>query len=301
MVEDKAPRQTEQAEPVLDDSAQATEPELAKLVPASAVPEPEVATWQLADFFEEKVKEQKEISDRVYQKIHREVEPQIQQQAELLKKDAYDTAYNKGYEEGKQLGLEEGRAQGEAEARDEVFAKLNPKIEQFEALLTSFKKPYDAIEEKLYGEMVDFSLHIAQAVLRKSVSEHKDWLIETVREAVAQLPESEGKVEVYLHPDDLAFLQIAKPNISEKWQLHESQTMQAGTCLVKQDYSSVMNSWIARFDEIADQVSAETMLQKSEVEEDIPVENVPELEVLSPTQDSEAESTESSKSDSAQQ
>ena len=242
------------------------EPQITRLVPSSRVDSPSVETWQLSSFKKDiKEKSTSEVSEQVYKKMQKELEPKLHQQAEVLKKEAYDKAFQQGYEEGLIKGQEEGAKQGEAEAKSNVMQTLEPKIEQFDSILNSLKKPYDVLEQKLYTEVVDFALHIANTVVRKSVSEHKDWVTEAVKEAVLTLPESEGKIDVYLHPDDLAFIQISKPSISENWQLHEAHNVEVGTCLVKQDYSTVVNSWVARFDDVAQKISQDVDVEDAPI------------------------------------
>ncbi len=186
------------------------------------------------------------------------MQPKLQRQAEILKKEAYDKAFQKGYQEGLEKGLQEGKAQGEADAKSEVLQNLEPKLEQFEGVLESLKKPYELLEDKLYSELVELALHISETVIAKSVADHREWVVEAIQQSVAQLPESKSEINVYLHPEDLAFIQISKPTISEKWQLHENPNLAIGSCIVKQDHSSVMNDWKARFSEISNQLLDET-------------------------------------------
>lgn len=232
---------------------------LAKLVQASDL-ETSVRAWKMSSFAEEAPQSNiQNLSSEVLYKMQEAMRPTLKKQAELLKKEAYDEAFKKGYEEGLQKGLDEGRAQGESAAKEEINAKVSPKIEQFEKVLASLEKPYQMLESKLYHEMVDLALHISQTVLAKSVAEHQDWVLEAVQNAVAQLPESKSEINIYLHPDDLAFLQISKPAIGEKWQLHENPNLNIGSCVVKQDHSSVINDWKARFSEVVEQLSEEVV------------------------------------------
>jgi len=231
------------------------EPGVTKLVQSSELDSPNIEPWMLSNFESEDEVNSEDISDKVYEKMQKALQPKLQQQAELLKQEAYDKAFQKGFEEGLVKGQKEGSRQGESEAKAEVMKTLEPKLEQFDSILTALQQPFDSLEKKLYSELVDFALHVTQTVIKKSVLEQKDWVLHAVQEAVAQLPESSSGINVYLHPDDLAFLQISKPSISENWQLHESMNVEIGTCLVKQDYSTILNSWIARFDEVVQQVS----------------------------------------------
>jgi len=225
------------------------------LMPSAEIDSPNIHAWKPSNFEDDNKQAEKEISDELYNKIKEEMQPEMQKQAEVLKKDAYDKAFEQGYQEGLAQGQDEGRRQGESEGKAELIATLQPKIDQFDSILTSLKTPYDFLEEKIYSELVDFALHVAQTVIKKEVQNDKDWILKAITESVAALPESTSQIKVYLHPDDLAFLQISQPSISEKWSLHENTQLALGTCIVKQDYSTILNSWVARYDDIVDQVS----------------------------------------------
>lgn len=231
------------------------EPGVTKLVQSSELDSPNIEPWMLSNFENDDESSSEDISDKVYAEMQKELQPRLQQQAELLKQEAYDKAFQQGYEEGLAKGKEEGSRQGESEAKAEVMKTLEPKLEQFDSILGALQKPFESLEQKLYSELVEFALHVAQTVIKKSVLEQKDWVLHAVQEAVVQLPESSNVINVYLHPDDLAFIQISKPSISENWQLHENMNVEKGTCLVKQDYSTILNSWIARFDDVVQHVS----------------------------------------------
>lgn len=226
-----------------------------KLVQSSDLNSPSIEPWKLSSFELDDKIESTKMSEEVYEKLHKEIEPEVQKQAELIKKEAYDSAFEQGYQEGLQKGLDDGLKQGESEARAKVMETIEPKIEQFDSILSALHKPFDTLENQIYLELVDFALHVAQTVIKKNVIDDKNWVLKAVQESVEQLTESSSIINVYLHPDDLAFLQISKPSISEKWQLHESHSVEQGTCLVKQDYSTILNSWIARFDDIVEQTS----------------------------------------------
>jgi flagellar biosynthesis/type III secretory pathway protein FliH len=244
------------------------EPAVTKLIQSSSLGAPQIETWNLSSFEDDAQENKIEISDEVYRQMEQELQPRLNQQAELLKQEAYDAAYKIGYEEGLLKGHEAGCKQGESEAKIQVMQTLEPKLAQFESILSSLQKPYALLEQKLYSELVDFALHIAKNVIRKEVFEHKDWIVNAVNEAVSTLPESSSSVNIYLHPDDLAFIQISKPSFSENWVLKESRKVKLGTCMVKQDYSTVLNSWVSRFDEVADQllqdVASNSILEEGE-------------------------------------
>lgn len=259
--------QTSAADPFAVDE---NEPKVAKVVRPSELAS-SVKEWKLDSFAEPETQAKKNIetlSAEVLEKMQTAMQPQLLQQTELLKKEAYDEAFNKGYEEGLAKGLQEGKLQGEADAKSEVLKNLEPKLEDFEGLLTSLKKPYALLENKLYAEMVALAVHISETVLSREIKGDKQWILEAIQQAVVQLPESESDIHVYLNADDLAFIQISKPTISDKWVLHENPTLSPGCCIVKQDHSSVLNDWKLRFNDISTQILEESqVIEQPELDE----------------------------------
>jgi len=246
-----------------ESDAEQEELQVAKLVRPSDIGET-VKEWKLASFEDERPANTLEnVSSEVLQRMQDAMRPQLRQQTEVLKKEAYDKAFQQGYDEGLNKGLEEGRLQGEADAKAEVMQQLDPKLKQFEDVLGSLQRPYELLEETLYFELVDLALHIAETVVSKSVSENREWVLDAIQQSVAQLPESKSEINVYLNPDDLAFVQISKPTITEKGQLHENPNLSIGSCIVKQDHSSVINDWKMRFTDISNQVLDDAELSKN--------------------------------------
>lgn len=244
-------------QPKKPSSDQEDEPKLAKLVQSTDLKQP-VEAWKLTSFAEDENKSaMQNLSAEVLEKMQLAMQPEVEQQAELIKKEAYEKAFQQGYDEGLEKGLNEGKTSGEAEARAQIQTALEPKLEQFDAILQSLKKPYELIESKLYSELVELAVHVAETVVSKSIAENREWIIESVNKAVAKLPDSESDISVFLNPEDLAFIQISKPNSFEKWKLNENANIPVGSCIVKQDHSSVINDWKARFTEISEQLIEE--------------------------------------------
>ncbi len=266
------------------------EPQLAKLVRSTEV-DNSIKEWKLSSFEDDNQPRTLEtVSTEVLNKMQEALRPTLNHQTEILKKEAYEKSFKEGYDEGLEKGLEEGRVQGEADAKSEVMKKMEPKLAQFENVLGALQTPYDLIEDKLYAELVELALHISETVISKSVSEHREWIFEAIQQSVAQLPESKSAINVYLHPEDLAFIQLSKASITEKWQLHENPNLDIGSCIVKQDYSSVINDWKSRFSDLSQQLlEVSTTTSSAENQLDTPNGDKP----LQEAETVESDSTES--------
>ncbi|MDA3806435.1 MAG: FliH/SctL family protein [Thiomicrorhabdus sp.] len=227
---------------------------LTKLVSSSSVEEPKIETWQMHDFNEKTTESTPEFSEKVLQKAEKRLQPELQKKTDLLKKDAYDAAYKEGYQAGFAKGFEQGCTEG-LEKQEQIFA---PKLIQFEQILEMLQAPYQKIEKKALSDLVALSLHISKRVIKTEVAQDKKWILKAVEEAVKLLPDDSAPIKVELHPDDLQLLKELKSEITDQWQLKANAELVLGTCLIKQQNSSILNSWQDRFDEISNDLLSRT-------------------------------------------
>jgi len=236
-------------------------PILTRLVSSDGLASSKIEAWQLSQFeqFDAcKPEVDPEISAELYRQIQQKIEPELKQQAELLKKEAYDVAYQKGYQEGFDEGSEKGRVEAKELALKSHDEALSTTVTQLDALLSIFKQPYAQLETQVLSELTDLALHIAHEVTKKEVSAHKEWVLEAVQEAIQVLPDESKAFFIELSLEDFELLQSLESPMVAQWDLKVNNTLEQGTCLVKQGNSSVLNSWKARFDEVANQLLTHT-------------------------------------------
>lgn len=247
MVDSKSQKNDSSAEPVLT-----------KLVSSSSVQSPKIETWQMHNFNQKAVEFPPEFSEEVLLKAEERLQPAMQKQADLLKKDAYDAAYKEGYKAGLEKGLEEGLEKGCTQGLEKQVQIFAPKLIQFEQILEMLEAPYEKIEKQALSDLVALSLHIAKQVIKAEVAQDKEWILKAVQESVQLLPDDSLAIKVELHPDDLQLLIEFKPEITDQWQLKANAELVLGTCLIKQQNSSILNSWQNRFDEISNDLLSRT-------------------------------------------
>ena len=235
-----------------------TEPVLTKLVSSSSVQSPKIETWQMHDFNQSTTTSVPEFSEDILQKAEQRLRPELQKQAELLKKDAYDAAYKEGYQAGLTKGLDDGLEQGRNQGLEEQNQVFAPKLIQFEQILEMLQAPYQKIEKQALSDLVALGLHITKQVIKTEVAQNKEWILKAIEEAVQLLPDDSVAIKVELHPEDLQLLLQLKPEITNQWQLKANAELVLGTCLIKQENSSVLNSWQDRFDEISNDLQSRT-------------------------------------------
>ena len=234
------------------------EPVLTKLISSKEAALPLMQAWQLNNFDIQEDTAEEEISDRVEQAVKKQIEPELKKQTELLKKEAYDAAFQQGYEAGFSSGSNDGKL--EAKEAEELAQKaiFEPKLEQVTQLISGLESPYQGIQEQILSELVDLSLHVANKVTALTVSEHKEWVLDAIQQAVQVLPDESTPFHVELHPDDIALLE-ALGGEQFSYQIKENPELTLGTCLVQQQHASVLNSWQERFNEVAEDLKSKVI------------------------------------------
>ncbi|MBO1924530.1 FliH/SctL family protein [Thiomicrorhabdus sp. 6S3-12] len=233
---------------------------------SAKVPREAITPWSLSDF-EEVEQEQEALKQQtIMQEVERKIQPELQKRSEILQKEVYDSAYQEGYEAGFKVGQEEGLATGKSQAYSETREFLFPKIETANRLLQSLQAPQQQMRQKLFDEIVAFSSFLAEQLLNEHLPKNSEWLNQVVQESIQALPESDEAIEVFLNPDDLAFLEEIQPQWGQQWRLSADPKIRPGSCLVKQNDSSVHNCWQKRFVSLQEQLAANAkMLNDQEI------------------------------------
>lgn len=243
------------------------EPVLTRLVSSDGFDSSKVETWQPNRFDLYTAKESAEAVEKdpvhealepkegVESNIRSEAKLEARQKVEILKKETYDLAYKEGYQSGLEKGLIEGTEQGQMEAKELALKEsrdaLSPKLVELDALLLMLKQPYHQLEKQVFSELAELALHVAQTVIKREVSAHKEWVLEAIEEAIHALPDEAKHFSIELHPEDLKALKTLNHAPVSEWDVTENSSLIQGTCLIKQGNSSVLNSWKTRFDDVA--------------------------------------------------
>lgn len=126
--------------------------------------------------------------------------------------------HQEAYQEGYRLGLEEGRRQGEAYSR------------QMKILLDGMQAARLAQDEELARALLEFGLVLARQVVGTVFKAKPELMLETVREALAQLPHLSGHPRLVAHPDNAAMLRdwLAQEYPHVSWRVVEDPHMAPG-------------------------------------------------------------------------
>lgn len=227
---------------------------------------PKVVAWTLSDFEEEERQQSQQANKIHQQKVDTAVEKTLAKEREALKKERFEQAYQEGYEKGFALGKEEGSQVGKSEAYSEAREFIFPKLQNLESMLDDLSSPYSNLESHLLEELAQFAVHLAEKIILFKIEESPEWLLASIEKTVNGLPENaqENKVEVFLNPEDLEFLKTLSDFSKEPychWKLLTDKSLPAGSCRVKQDFSTIHNDWHARFEQVKQEIMAQSSAQ----------------------------------------
>lgn len=253
------------ADSVKQETSDEVAQEMASIIPAKEVPQPDVRAWKLSNLEFEAVQKKASTEQAVYDDIKQKMQPEINRQTEVLKKEAYELAkqegFDAGYAEGKVLGQQEAKEIALAEAQ----TALEAKIETLDSLLTSFNAPYEFLEQKVFENLTQLAIKVAEEVIQKEISESSsDWVVQIVNESIAALNDSTQPLEIVLNPEDLSLIQTHGKALAENWNFKASEEVPVGTCQVKQGFSSVEHDWKNRFASMSVKLQAQALSGSSE-------------------------------------
>lgn len=107
--------------------------------------------------------------------------------------------------EGYQIGYDEGRAAIETE----LAQVTEEKTRLLSELVGNVHASIAHLEQHIADQLLDLGLEIAAQVLRSSLSVHRELLLPTIREAVAELPFHHGTISLHLNPEDANILRTS--------------------------------------------------------------------------------------------
>lgn len=152
-------------------------------------------------------------------------EPSMMSEAKLA--ELHDIARREGWEQG----LNEGRAAAKQE--------LDAQMQRWQALLDQLAEPLASVDTSVQTQLLDLTMALATQLAQHEISLHPEHVLTIVREAIDLLPSASGRIRVYLHPDDLRFVQAQLTSEESKWQLLESPTMRRGSVEVSTENTHI--------------------------------------------------------------
>lgn len=176
--------------------------------------------------------------------------------------------HERGYNDGKQLGQDEAKEildaelANLAEQRQELLQQqqeLENRAREFSDMLQFLQHPLHELDEVVEEQLVELATTIAKQIIRRELKTSPDEVVAVVREALALLPVSNRKVDVFLNPEDIPLVEATvhpQPEHEEESRihLHEDASLTRGGCRVVSNDSHIDASVERRINAVATQV-----------------------------------------------
>lgn len=229
---------------------------VATLLRADEVATPEIKPWQYQDLGKEEAEKEQKLRADVEEKLREEIRPEILRRASVLKKEAYESSQKEGYDAGYQEGLEKGRKEAFEKVEKEADAALSVQVKSLQKLVEAMSDPYQQIAQNVFESLAKLSLDLAETLVGEEVQSRHDWILGVVQEAVGQLPDDSVQLEVILNPNDADIIQKYQQAHQKKWRLQTDESVETGTCKIKQGSSLIVNDWRTRMNELLETAQA---------------------------------------------
>ena len=200
------------------------------------------------------IEEQANDTDRIHQKTVAENQAAEQQRKQLLSEteakvqQIKDEAYKEGFEAGRMQGMQQRYDEAEPLAQ-----QVNKILEQLDSLRKVVR--FQAEEE-----LVKLALQISKNIVAEEIKLNQD-VIKNIVQAALHETEVQGKIYLYLHPDDYEFLLKSKTELerylSEEQNLviRQNPGMPPGSINVESDEEIISRSIEEQFNLIEDNLN----------------------------------------------
>lgn len=136
--------------------------------------------------------------------------------------------FDEGRQEGYAAGLEAGRSAGYAEGKAHAEAAAT----RLAALADGLDEGLRKLDDEIAEELMALAIEMARRMVKLTLAEHPETILDTVRSALLQLPQ--GHAQIQLHPDDFA---LVREHLGEQiahagHRLQESDRLQRGECRI---------------------------------------------------------------------
>jgi len=127
--------------------------------------------------------------------------------------------------------LAQARAQGYAEGRAQAAAEQA----RLSALATSLTHCVAEHEQRLVDEVLDLALLLARQMVGEALAVRREFLLPVVSGALRQLPQTTQRIDIVLHPSDIALVRdyIAAEPLGDRCHFIAHSTIAPGGCRIE--------------------------------------------------------------------
>ena len=151
---------------------------------------------------------------------------------ELAHKEAFEQGFTQGYNDGVE------KATKEAAKKDQ---ELQRRIQHLNQLLHTLSTPFEQLDGQVETELASLAVSLARQIIRRELKINPGEIVAVVREAVAALPVVTRHPQVFLHPEDAAFIRqtFSLSGEHEHWKLIDDPALTRGDCRVVTENSRI--------------------------------------------------------------
>jgi flagellar assembly protein FliH len=162
----------------------------------------------------------------------------------LLTAEQLSSIQDVAFKEAQEQGHAEGYKRGVEMAKAELAQKnqeLDKRIQRFDQLLHAFARPFERLDDHVEQELLAIAVAIARQIVRREIKTDPGQIVAVVREVMKMLPGTTRHPQVFLHPEDAAFIRqvFSLSGEHENWKLIEDPTLMRGDCRVVTENSRV--------------------------------------------------------------
>ncbi|MDF2181351.1 FliH/SctL family protein [Neptuniibacter sp. CAU 1671] len=167
-----------------------------------------------------------------------------------------------GLEEGRARGLEEGRAEGLKTGQDQGYAaglsagenEIKQRMAQLEGMIQQLSTPISQQQSSLETLLLNLVLQVSKTVVGHELATRPTVIANAIRDAISQIPEPLGEVELTLHPQDIEWAKHLSDTLTAGLQLVANEQLTPGGFRLKTVNSLVTHEVESRFSQVADQL-----------------------------------------------
>lgn len=153
-----------------------------------------------------------------------------------IQEEAHKEAFEQGFAQGYKDGIDKAQKETAQKNHD-----LQLKIQHMEQLLRALSTPFEQLDEQVESELATLAVSLARQIIRRELKFNPGEIVAVVREAVAALPVATRRPQIFLHPEDAAFIRHAfsLSGEHEHWKLIDDPALARGDCRVVTENSRI--------------------------------------------------------------
>jgi flagellar assembly protein FliH len=164
------------------------------------------------------------------------LKPSAAEEIEQLRQQARNTGQAEGYAEGRAQALKEAK-------------RLAALAEQLDSALNAF-------DQQVAEDLLALALDVARQVIRQSLAVKPELLLETVREALVQMPHQHANI--ILHPEDASLVRtyLGEQLAHAGQRILEDPRIERGGCLIEAAGSQIDASLATRWRRVVENLGS---------------------------------------------